>query len=273
MNTPHEPNENPTHQNMAHTNHVPVIPNYFEERAKLDRDIQQGIRSFNLSDATFIPAFLTFWLPFTMVMMGLTLFKYERGGGEIPVNRLTIIAMVCVGGFYSITYLFKMMMKFVHNAKSFFFHTDDEEYVSSENYSELYTPENIEDRISTILQLQGAPSFEQYKDSGKYENKHWDYVRIVTSYSSIKRICILTVINSSLCIMLPPLFMNLFVGHHTSNLFLAALFTIFFVAFIMYYKSCKEYSQFFYENAHIASYSLIEYSIYKSLWSQRSKNI
>lgn len=273
MDKSQEPHKNPESSNVTNNNITPTIPTYLDERAKLDQEVQSGIRKANLEVSSFLPKFISYSIPLILLVTGLMMWKFQHNGGELPVSMFSVIVMMSVGGFYSSIHFLRFMKFLLGSLKHFFFKNaehDDEtiEWLGQDN--ELPTPQSIQNQIKFMLKLRGAPTFEDYKDSGKHMEQHGEYVRIVTTYSDIKRYYLSTIMNFILLMAIPSLFMNVFVTDYTSNIYLGALGVLFIIASVMYYKTGKEYANFFYENAHIASYSLIEYGIYRCLWQERA---
>lgn len=261
--------------NNSESNHVMdnTMPNYLDKRPQLDSKIQQEIRAYYLHNNSFMSQFFRLVVPLLILMIGFRMWGYHKSGGETNVNLLLVISMVALGGFYTILYTFKLVLEGIHVIKEYFFDYDYDEEELGHIHNAPPKPENIDTEISYLLSLPGAPSFEDYKDSRQYEGKLIDYVKLIGSHSLIERTFLIVGLNASLLLAIPDLFMNIFFGEMISVPFLIGLGVIFTCASFMYFQTYQRFSNFFYENAPVASYTLIEYSIFRNLWDNKSKNI
>lgn len=89
-------------------------PKYLEERPRLDRKIQQGIRAHTLHNRSFTKQFFRLLLPLIVFVIGGKLLRYHNRGGEIPVSLLVVIPMIALGTFFTILYAYKLLRERVY---------------------------------------------------------------------------------------------------------------------------------------------------------------
>lgn len=248
-----------------------ATPKYLDERPQLDRKIQQQIRAYSLRNKSFMPQFFRLVVPLLLLVTGERMWDYHKDGGETPVNTLLVISMVAIGGFYTLMYLFKLIRESIPIIKRTFFKYEGEEL--GHEHDAPPTPEDIENEITHLLSLPGAPSFENYKDSRAHEGKLVEYVHLVNSHSNLERMYLILGLNASLILGIPDLFMGIFFSEMNSVGFLVGMGIIFAYSSFMYFKTYQKCSEFFYEMVPVASYTLIEYSIFRNLWDNKSRNI
>ena len=261
-------NKNPENGSEAKQVDDNETPSYFEKRPQLDREIQQKIRTYYLHNNNFISQLFTLVIPIIIFVIGSRMWRYHNAGGVTEVNLLLASLMVAIGGFYTLKYALKIARECIQVIKGHFIGSDEQE---QENVIiERPEPEDFETEVSYLLSLPGAPSIENYKDNSTYyNNKFYEYLKIISSHSLADRSFLIMGLNVPLIFSISDVVMNIFFGETINIVFLVGLGIIFACASFMYFQSYRKFNKFFYDNAPIASYSLIEYCIFKNLWDNR----
>lgn len=261
-------NKNPENGSEAKQVEDNETPSYFEKRPQLDREIQQKIRKYYLHNNTFMSQLFTLVIPLIILVIGSRMWRYHNAGGVTEVNLLLASLMVTIGGFYTLKYALKIARECLQAIKDHFI--DSGEQGQENVIIKRPESEDFKTEISYLLSLPGAPSIEDYRlNVSSHGRKITEYRTLIASHSLTERNFLIMGLNIPLIFSVPDVVMNIFFGQTINIPFLVGLGIIFACASFMYFQSYRKFNKFFYENAPIASYSLIEYCIFKNLWDNR----